>query len=115
MGCWGSAHQGGGVDHEAVADVRGENPIPRIVNLVSGHHFNLRGNALFRAVVQHFLGLRDTTNHGTSERAAATNKVPSAHRQRFRRCAHVHKGAVDRQQAVNVWCFLVMTSVMVKW
>src|SRR5437868_423756 len=59
-----------GIDDEAVADVRAEHPLPRLVDLVGGDDLDLGGDAVLGAEVEHLLGLADRADGRPGERAA---------------------------------------------
>ncbi|CZS10107.1 hypothetical protein CDFC105_83980 [Clostridioides difficile] len=90
--------QGGGVDDEAVAHVRGQHPLVGLVDPVGGDQLGPRDDAVLGAEVEHLLGLGDAADHRPGVGAPAADEGEDVEAQRLRRGPDVDQGPVDGEQ-----------------
>lgn len=57
-----AASEGGGIDHEAVADVAVDDPVVGDVDLIRAYDLDISPQAVLGTEIQHFLGLAYATD-----------------------------------------------------
>src|SRR6267154_2904963 len=91
--------QRGHVNDEAVFYVALKEPGVGVVDLLDADFFDVRGDAVFGAEIEHLLGFANAANGGAGEAMAPHNQIESGHWERFLRRADKGHGAVTPEQA----------------
>jgi hypothetical protein len=86
------------VYREPVFHIRLEQPRVRFVQLLDGNHFDVRGDVVLAAEVEHLLCLRDTANRRSGKTVTAKDEPESGHGQRLLGSAHQRDVAIDGEQ-----------------
>src|SRR5258706_795832 len=94
----GSLLQSGHIDDKTIFYITLEQPIVGLVDLLNGDQFDVRGNSILGAEVQHLLRFPDTADGGAGQAAALHNQIEASDWGRLLRGAHQRHGAVKLQQ-----------------
>src|SRR3984957_8158825 len=90
----GFAFERGHIDDKAVFDIGLLQAVIGFVDLLDGDDFDISGEVVFAAEVEHFLGFDGASDGRTGEAATAEDKVEGRHGQRFFRRAYKREVAV---------------------
>ncbi len=85
----------GHVDDEAVFDVAFEHAFVGFVDLVHADHFDVRGDVVLAAEVEHFLGFGEAADEGAGEGFAAHDEGEGGYGEGFLRGTDEGKVAID--------------------
>lgn len=88
----------GQVDHEAIAHVALHDAVVSLVDLLNGDNFDVAGDIVLAAKVQHLLRFPHAPDHGAGKAAAARDERNSSERDLFIRNADEDHGAVHLHQ-----------------
>ena len=90
---------------EAILHIRLHGALEGLVDLRDRNHFDIRNDAMLRAVIQHLLRLPHPADQRARHGLAPKNQRRGMHRHRLRRHTHQHQLAVElqqRQQRIHV-------------
>jgi hypothetical protein len=57
------AFQRGYIDDKSIFNLSFDHPLVRFIDLLNWNHLHVRGDTVFSAVMEHFLGFLDTADH----------------------------------------------------
>src|SRR5580700_6848021 len=92
----GRVLEGGDIDDEAIFHLAFYRSFVSLVDLLDRDHLDVGNDIMRGAVIEHFLGFRDASNHGTGNAAASRDQTEGRHSRRFRRKADAYQHPIGK-------------------
>jgi len=99
------------INREAVLHIRPQQPLVSFVDLLDRDHFNIRGNPMRPAKIEHLLSLGDAADRRPGKAAPSHNEPECRNTQRLLRRANHGDVAVARQQ-LNISVDIVIAAIV---
>src|SRR6266478_7888155 len=94
--------QGCHIDDETVLHVAFQQAFVGFVDLLHPDQFDIRGNAVIGAEIQHLLGLPNPPDPGTGQLVPSKNETERRDGQRHRRCSYQRQRSVSDRKSTRL-------------